>query len=401
LTAYFKRRLFILIPKQPFLSWAVHEHKPMQKAREYYIDNIRIALTALVILHHTAITYGGPGGWYYSEPADGLVSGLLLTIFVSTNQAFFMGFFFLLSSYFIPASYVRKGSYRFLLERLKRLGIPIVFYSLVITPVMIYMLVRLKMNEPISWYAVFIDRDEWINIGVLWFTAALLLFTIVYAASRSLVPAKVNNPKSLPGNLTIFLFGLGLGLISFVVRLVFPIGWTLDPVGFQFAHFPQYIALFTVGLWAYPNQWLSSVSYAQGKFWLRIALLLIVVGFPCIYLLKVVTHSELDAFLGGLTIQSFVNSLWEQLLGISLIMAWLGIARQKWNDQGPATKEFSRSAYAVYIIHPLVLLLVSLLLKDVHLSSLLKFLLTGSIAVSLSFAVGSLLVRVPVVKDIV
>ena len=372
----------------------------MPKARENYIDHIRIALTVLVILHHTAITYGGPGGWYYSEPADGLVSGLLLTVFVSTNQAFFMGFFFLLSSYFIPASYARKGRYRFLLDRLKRLGIPIVFYSLVITPVMIYMLVRLKMNQPISWYDVFIDRDEWITIGVLWFTAALLLFTMVYALSRPPVQEPVNKPKALPGNLAIFLFGLGLGLVSFVVRIFFPIGWTLDPVGFQFAHFPQYIALFIVGIWAYQNQWLSSVSHQQGRFWLRIALLLIAVGFPCIYLLKVVTHSELDAFLGGLTVQSFVNSLWEQLLGIALIMAWLGIARQNWNDQGTLTKEFSRSAYAVYIIHPLVLLLVSLLLKDVHLPSLLKFVITGSISVSLSFAVGSLLVRVPVVKDI-
>ena len=374
---------------------------PMQKARESYIDNIRIALTALVILHHTAITYGGPGGWYYSEPADGLVSGLLLTVFVSTNQAFFMGFFFLLSSYFIPASYARKGRSHFLLDRLKRLGIPIIFYSLVITPVMIYMLVRLKMNQPITWYDVFIDRDEWVNIGVLWFTAALLLFTLVYAISSPPVARKADKPKSLPGNLTIFLFALGLGLISFAVRIVFPIGWTLDPVGFQFAHFPQYIALFIVGIQACRHHWLSSVSYPQGKFWLRIALALIVVGFPCIYLLKVVTQSELDAFLGGLTVQSFVNAVWEQLLGISLIMAWLGIARQKWNEQGTLTKEFSRSAYAVYIIHPLVLLLVSLLLKDVHLPSLLKFVITGGISVSLSFAVGSLLVRIPVMKDVI
>jgi len=236
------------------------------KARENYIDNIRIALTVLVILHHTAITYGGPGGWYYSEPVDGLVSGLLLTVFVSTNQAFFMGFFFLLSSYFIPASYARKGRYRFLLDRLKRLGIPIVFYSLVITPVMIYMLVRLKLDQPISWYDVFIDRDEWVNIGVLWFTAALLFFTILYWIGQSLTPNKTPNPKPLPGDFTIFIFGLGLGIISFVVRIFFPIGWTLDPVGFQFAHFPQYIALFMVGIWAYQNQWLPSVSYQQGRF---------------------------------------------------------------------------------------------------------------------------------------
>ncbi|MEO1258629.1 MAG: hypothetical protein AAFZ15_07520 [Bacteroidota bacterium] len=31
----------------------------------FYIDNLRIFLTALVVLHHLAITYGAPGDWFY------------------------------------------------------------------------------------------------------------------------------------------------------------------------------------------------------------------------------------------------------------------------------------------------------------------------------------------------
>ncbi|MBL0740766.1 acyltransferase family protein [Chryseolinea lacunae] len=371
------------------------------KTRETYIDNIRILLTVLVILHHTAITYGGPGGWYYSEPADGLVSGLLLTVFVSTNQAFFMGFFFLLSSYFIPASIARKGAARFMLDRLKRLGIPMVFYSLVITPVMIYMLVSMGQERPITWADVFIHREQWISLGVLWFAAALLLFTTVYVVAKRFAVNTTEATLALPVRFTIFLFALGLGVVSFLVRIVFPIGWTLEPVGFQFAHFPQYIALFVVGIVAYKNQWLAAITYEEGKVWRRVALLLVFVGFPCIYALKVVTHAELNAFLGGATIQSFVNAVWEQLLGVALVMAWLGIAKRRLNEQGAVAKECSRSAYAVYIIHPLVLLLMALLLKDVHLPSLVKFAITGTLSVAASFALGWVLVRVPLVKEVV
>jgi len=373
-------------------------HTPV-KTRETYIDNIRVALTALVVLHHAAVTYGAPGSWYYSEPAQGLLPRLLLTVFVSTNQAFFMGFFFLLSAYFIPASYARKGRWQFMADRLKRLGIPIVFYSLVLTPVMIYALVRLHLNEPVTWHHVFFERNEWVTLGVLWFTAALLLFTCLYWIAKPFLDRRADHPRPMPGNTTIFVFAVGLGLISFIVRIFFPIGWTLDPLGFQLGHFPQYIALFTVGIVAFKNRWLSSITEDQGRLWLRVAGLLLGVGFPFLYFLKELRGAGLDAFLGGLTVEALSNAVWEQLLGVAMIMAWLGIGRQ-WNVQGRFLQELSRSAYAVYVIHPLVLLLVALMMKDIDVPVLLKFLVTGSLSVAGSFAAGWLLVRLPLVNKV-
>jgi peptidoglycan/LPS O-acetylase OafA/YrhL len=83
--------------------------------RAFYIDRIRVVLTALVVFHHTAITYGAPGGWYYRElPLSLSLTGLLLILFVSVNQAYFMGFFFLLSGYFTPAS---SAAWEFLAAR--------------------------------------------------------------------------------------------------------------------------------------------------------------------------------------------------------------------------------------------------------------------------------------------
>ena len=32
-----------------------------------YIDNLRVLMTVLVVVHHTIITYGGPEDWYYTD----------------------------------------------------------------------------------------------------------------------------------------------------------------------------------------------------------------------------------------------------------------------------------------------------------------------------------------------
>ena len=55
------------------------------------------------MFHHTAITYGAIGGWYYKEllPSPTLGSRLLV-LFCTVNQAWFMGLFFLLAGYYTP-----------------------------------------------------------------------------------------------------------------------------------------------------------------------------------------------------------------------------------------------------------------------------------------------------------
>jgi len=129
-------------------------------------------------------------------------------------------------------------------------------------------------------------------------------------------------------------------------------------------------------------------------------LVLIFIGLPCVYALKVITHAEIDSFLGGLTIQAFANALWEQVLGVSMIMALLGIGKA-WSTQGNVLTGMSRGAYAVYILHPLVLVIVSVFLGAVALPSLVKLVLAGSVATAVSFGLAAVLVRTPLVRNVV
>ena len=84
-----------------------------------FLDNLKIGLTALVIAHHAGQAYGPTGGsWpiFSPERSD------LLGPFFGVNAAFFMGLFFLISAYFVPYAFDRKGAGTFLGDRFRRLA---------------------------------------------------------------------------------------------------------------------------------------------------------------------------------------------------------------------------------------------------------------------------------------
>jgi len=89
-------------------------------------------LTILVLLHHLMIIYAGTGNWFYTEGMQDASKAMQSDVtealggwFCAVNQAYFMGLFLLISAYFVPGSYDRKGTGRFLKDRLIRLGIPL------------------------------------------------------------------------------------------------------------------------------------------------------------------------------------------------------------------------------------------------------------------------------------
>ena len=89
----------------------------MNKKRLLYLDNLKVCLTVLVIFHHAGQAYGDGGGWAYtpSNPAEVMP---WIWHFFSVNAAFFMGLFFLISGYFVPASYDKQGASVFVQKKL-------------------------------------------------------------------------------------------------------------------------------------------------------------------------------------------------------------------------------------------------------------------------------------------
>jgi len=363
-----------------------------------YIDHLKILATVLVVLHHTFITYGAPGSWYYQQKSNLMAAKFPMTVFVATNQSFFMGFFFFLSALFIGSSYKKKGAGKFLTDRLKRLGVPLVFYSLILSPVLNYIVEHYGYGQHRSFIEYMSGYHHWVDFGVMWFVAALIVFNLVYVVIKQLSLSftyKIN----WPSNAQLLIAGFLLGLISFLVRLVFPTGWVLSPVGFQLGYFPQYIVCFIVGLVASNNKWLDQLNLKQGKNMARMAVVMVAIVLPGIFVWFLITKFPGNYFNGGWNPVALTYSLWEQITGIMIMTALLCIAKFKWNKDTPFLKALSANAFGVYMFHPLLVITASLLVKSWAIEPALKLVVVAPAAVASSFIFAGLLRKIPLVRN--
>jgi fucose 4-O-acetylase-like acetyltransferase len=70
------------------------------------------------------------------EPArQDTLAALVLMLLQLINQAYFMGFFFLISGYLTPRPFDRKGAAYFLKDRLLRQDIPTLLSMFVLSPI--------------------------------------------------------------------------------------------------------------------------------------------------------------------------------------------------------------------------------------------------------------------------
>lgn len=371
------------------------------KGKIVYIDDLKVILIVLVILHHTFITYGAPGGWYYFQKTTNEIVKIPMTLFVAVNQSFFMGFFFFLSAYFVRSSYNKKGPTRFIKDRLIRLGVPLIFYSFVLGPCMNYLVYYFGKGHHITFMQFLNGYDDWIDFGVLWFVLALLFFTLFYVSWRATGKANENNQSASLSFRKIMLFATTLGLVSFLVRLVFPIGWVMKYTGFQLGHFTQYIALFIAGILASKYKLLDGITPEMGKKGLRTALRMTGLIFPLFYVSLAVLKFPSNWFSGGWHWPALMYAMWEQLTGVAAIVAFIGLGKQKLNNDSPLWNKLSRSTFAVYIFHPLVIISVALAVSSLNIEPAIKLLFVAPLVVVLSFLSGRLIVSIPGVNKIV
>ena len=363
-----------------------------------WIDNLRILLTILVILLHLSIAYGAPGDWYYNEIGPvSTASEVLLTLFVAINQAFFMGLFFMISSYFIPASLERKGAGPYLLDRLRRLGIPILFYALLVNPLLAAFLLT---RDGGGYWGVLRDRYvELIGVGPTWFLEALLLFTVALLMWRRFSPPSAAVGVASPPDAAIGLVAVGLAVATFVVRIWLPVGWWLEPIHFQIAHFPQYVTLFALGVVAHRRGWFEGLSESQGRLWFRVVLAL-VAAFPPLFAAGGGLEGDVEPFLGGLHWQQAAFALWEQGMCVAIVVTLLVQFRKRFVGQGTLGRTMSSAAYATYILHAPVITVLAVGLDGIEIELGIKFLLVAPLAVSASFLVGYLAKRLPIARNI-
>jgi glucans biosynthesis protein C len=369
----------------------------MERRRLYYLDHLRVVLTILVLVHHTAITYGADGSWVYKDvpQTDGLsITAIILTLFTAINQSFFMGLFFFLSGYFTPQSYNRKGAGLFFKDRLIRLGIPLLFYTFIIGPFIRYIVGFQNKYSFGEFYQKEIVTFHSINIGPLWFVEALLIFSIIYVGYRRFSKHRKETSK-FPSDLGLIYTAIGLGLAAFLVRLFWPTGEGI--LGLQFGYFPSYILLFAAGTMANQHHWLDQISTSIVRRWGWISV--ITIPLPTILIATGALEGHMNVA-GGWGFQAFVYAMWEPFVCIGICLWLISMFKRKYNETNRVWEKLSDSAFTLYIIHPLVLVTISLYLHGFNLPALLKFLIVAITGPVIGFSVSILLCKIPGIKRI-
>ncbi len=372
------------------LGDACSDARALAAQRTGFLDQIRLILTGLVIMHHSAIMFGAPGGWYLKYPTSNLVEQIIFAVFVSVDQAFFMGFFFLLAGYFSATSYDRKGPLPFLRDRLIRLGLPILAYGYVLGPMTVALAAKARGEPFLEKWGALILRG-YFNIGPLWFAFALLLFSLAYVLWRVVRPSARSGAGFVPRQAHMLAGAVATGMLAFLLRLWVPVGherWLL-----QIGYFASYVVLFVAGCAVARSRWIERIEANTTRPWRVTAWICA----PLLFIYGLAAGAARGAPFdtsGGWTLPALAYAFWEPFVawGIILGMLWrfrMNAARRS------AWSSWAGCAYGAYILHAPVVVALGLLLADVVLPNSLRFAIAGSAGILLSFLLGWLTLQIP------
>jgi glucan biosynthesis protein C len=351
--------------------------------RLFYFDNLRVVLMMAVIAHHAAQAYGPTGGsWPIQEP----VTSPVLEPFFMVNRSFGMSLFFMIAGYFTVMACDSRCPDRFINSRLRRLGIPLLVYILLMMPLQVFVIGPL-INDGARGTA-------WpVEVAHMWFVEHLLLFSLVYALLRKFsknqsVP--VQREVSPPGYVPILIFAFVLSAVTFLVRLRFPIDYWVNLLGFfrvAFGDVPRDLSLFILGMLAYRYRWVESFSSKAGRVWLAVGIFLAALCYGYTLVIRDVAPISEKA-------EQLIYPIWESLLCLGLCIGLTILFRDLFNAQGRFGKALADSQYPAYIFHLWVVLIFQFALLNLAAPPLSKFALVTLVSIVVTFSIGYL-VRKP------
>eukprot|EP00505_MAST-04D_sp_SCG-Rhode-Island_P001570 Stramenopile-MAST_4_protein_1570 len=331
---------------------AVQTSSPGKGRREYFLDNLKVFLTFLVVLHHTCCAFGTMS-WYYCVGVnkENQVKNTVGLTILTLNQSYFMCLFFFISGYFVPASY-KKGRRKFIEGKMKRLGLPLYLFAFVVYPLLMFTMGKYfstgSAEDKARAYTFPMPEA-----GPAWYIMWLLCFCAVFLTIRKdehePVPAKPNLSECIK-------WGFFAGLVQGIILIYFPKMHSFGAMTITFGSLPLDILFFVAGTKARNGNWLS--YDAASTEWLltkeqRKVVTWVVLGCGG-YVAIAGTCVNYNLYIPP----SYFYGFWILLSGpfavcVSLLeIDWF---QRHFDYQTPRTAWLAQSAYMVYLFHPWVL----------------------------------------------
>jgi peptidoglycan/LPS O-acetylase OafA/YrhL len=380
----------------------------IDRKRLYYLDNLKVFLIILVIIHHVGQAYGSTGGsWFYSYPGERVKP---LELFFLFNASFFMGLFFFISGYFFPGSFDRHGARKFIIDKLIRFGIPLNFAFLIMIPILEYVK-YLKYVNHITFKDFYFQ--QWFgyvpntaahhgsfNLAYLWFIEHLLIYSILYCIIRT-VRQKYVSPMATSATRRARLYAiipyiLILGVVTNLMRTAwnFPMDRWIGFLGFvqmEPAHIPQYLSLFILGILAYRWSFLDQITTPRNIFWLvpGVGIFVFTIGQLIVQLYR--TGSQ-NAF--------FMWEYKEALLCIGVCIGLLALFKSFFNRAGRIMRILSENIYGTYILHVPVIVALQYAFDPVQAGAFTLFVVVSILSIPGAFLVSFFVRLIPGVRRI-
>ncbi|GAF20469.1 hypothetical protein JCM19047_109 [Bacillus sp. JCM 19047] len=370
----------------------------MDKNRLDYLDFLKVFMAIFIVTVHVALAYA-PGIWWFykSLPEDDW-----LLVYYQIINPIAMALFFLLSAYFFPASFDKKGAKKFMKGKLIRVGVPFIAgVFLLIIP--LHFFYHLQFRDcgyttlySYTWNMFFgiggdanACHDRWLDIwpdlkvAHLWFLQHLLIYASIYTLIRLLVRKKEHKFLGRPSNVKIVAFILVLTTITFAMRTKFPLDyWNgfLGAIQMEYANVPKYALFVILGVLLYRTDWLTTFPIRRGMVWL---------GFGFILLLTTLFGYEYIPFFlasGEFSLNTFLWTLWDCFMTVSLGIGLIVLFREGSRYLYKGFRQFSQNTYGVYLFHVPIVVFVQYFFRDLSEPIYVRFLIECVVSVLISFA---------------
>ncbi len=365
------------------------------RPRELWVDTLRVAVIAGVIVLHTATGYVVDVDWYYEERTTSEAWQIALTVPGFLGALFALGPLFLVAGWLSAPSLARKGPGGFARGRLLRLGLPLIVFVALIDPLADYAGDHAEGgSRPFADYLL--DRTDSRDTGPLWFVAALVGFSLAYAGWRHLSPDRALPPAPQARHLVAATALIAMG--SFVV-------WQWSSLtddswyDLNWGQWPQGAVLFGLGVWAGEQGWFEGwpsrgVRRLGGVALAALLALLALAGYG-------LAQDEVEVIAGSLNLPTLLLTLCDGAVAVAGSL-WLIATLRKRAPRTPRWRTAAaRSSYATYVTHPLVVVALMALLRPWSVAPEMKFLVVAPLAVPLAYVAGYVLTRLPGVRRVV
>lgn len=298
--------------------------------RKHYIDNLRWTILLILIPYHAAQawnTWGEPNYIFYE--GNRLISSII--VFFSP---FFMPLLFVLAGISTKFALQKRTIKEYLVERVKRLLVPLLFGTIVFMPLMSYMGDKFNhsYNEGfLKHYAVFFTKftdltgaDGGFSVGQFWFLLYLLIISIVGVGIIALLKKVIfKAEKTLPFWMVLIL-GLPLPLIS-------------EWLSIGGKSLVEYTYFFILGYYVFSDE--KTVCKVEKNRWL-----FFIIGL-------VATILNIYLFLWMDSKYALVNTIVKYISKWIMVIALIGLAKRYLNFKGKVSDYMNKRSFLFFTYH--------------------------------------------------